>query len=71
MPVPVRLSVPLTVPKILRVALRAPVADGVNVKRIVQEALAAIVPALAQVPPDRAKSEAFVPVRVKNGVESV
>ena len=43
-----------------------------NVRLIVQEEDAAMVPALAQVPvPAFAKSPAFVPVMVKNGVESV
>jgi hypothetical protein len=55
----------------VRVAVLEPVADGVKVKRMVQEALAAIVPALAQVPPLRTKFAALVPVMVKNGVESV
>ena len=48
-----------------------PVAVGVKVKMMVQEAEAAIVPALAHVPPDRAKSPALAPVIVKKGVESV
>ena len=52
-----------------KVAVRAPLADGVKVSRMVQEPDAATVPALAQVPPDRAKSAALVPVMVKNGVE--
>ena len=38
---------------------------------MVQEAEAAILPALVQVPPDRAKSVALAPVMVKKGVESV
>ena len=70
-PVPVILARALTVPKIFRFAERAPAAAGVNVKRIVQEALAAMVPASAHVPPLRAKSAGFVPVMVKNGVERV
>ena len=61
----------MTVPEIFRFANRAPMAAGVNVKRIVHEELAAIVPAFVHVPPLRAKSAAFVPVTVKNGVESV
>ena len=52
-------------------AVLEPVADGVKVKRMVQDALAAIVPALAQVPPLRAKFAALVPVMVKNGVARV
>ena len=58
-------------PAIFRFADRAPDAAGVKVKRIVQDALAAMVPAFAHVPPLRTKSDAFVPVIVKNGVESV
>jgi len=50
------------------VAVRLPVADGVNVSRIVQEELAAIEPALTHVPPLRAKLVGFVPVMVKKGV---
>jgi hypothetical protein len=38
---------------------------------MVQEALGAIVPALTQVPPLRAKFEALVPVIVKKGVARV
>lgn len=70
-PVPVMEARAFTVPAIFRFADRAPDAAGVNVKIMVQEELAAIVPAFAHVPPDRAKSAALVPVMVKNGVESV
>ncbi len=55
-------------PKIFNVPVRAPEAAGVNVSNTVQEAAAAIVPAFTQVPPDRAKSVALVPVNVKKGV---
>jgi len=51
-----------------KVAVRAPVAEGVKVRMTVQEALAAIEPPLAHVPPDRAKLVGLVPVMVKNGV---
>ena len=71
MPVPVIEARPLTVPRIFRFAVRAPVAAGVNVKRIVQDELAVMIPALAHVPPLRAKSAALVPVTVKNGVARV
>jgi hypothetical protein len=65
-PVPVSESVPFTVPEMLRVAVRAPAADGVNVRFTVHDALAAIVPAFAHVPvPALAKFAAFVPVNVK------
>src|SRR5258708_34468942 len=68
-PVPVRESVPFTVPEMVKVAARAPLADGVNVKFTVQEAAAAIVPPFEHVPvPALAKLAAFVPVRVKYGV---
>ncbi len=70
-PVPVKASVALTVPRMFSVALRLAVAAGVKVKMIVQEPEAAMLPALAHVPPDRAKSAEFVPVIVKNGVERV
>ena len=71
MPVPVIDARAFTVPAIFKLAVRAPIAAGVNVRRMVQEELAAIVPALAHVPPLRAKSEAFVPVSVKNGVAKI
>ena len=71
-PVPVRESVPFTVPEIVKVAARDPLADGVKVKSTVQEAAAAIVPPFEQVPvPALAKLAAFVPVKVKYGVLSV
>lgn len=71
MPVPVSESVAFTVPCIVKVAVRAPVAEGVKVRMMVQEADGAIVPALTQVPPLCAKFEALVPVIVKNGVPRV
>jgi hypothetical protein len=47
------------------------VAEGVNVRMMVQDALAAMEPPLTQVPvPALAKFVGFVPVMVKNGVES-
>jgi hypothetical protein len=49
-------------------AARPPVDAGVKVTMMVQEPETAIVPALAHVPPVRAKSVGFGPVRVKNGV---
>jgi hypothetical protein len=49
----------------VRVAERAPEADGVNVKIEVQELLAEIVPPFTQVPPVFAKSPEFVLVIVK------
>jgi hypothetical protein len=61
--------VAFTVPEMLSVADLLPVADGVKIKRIVQEPLVAMLPALAHVPPEREKSAAFVPVIVKKGVE--
>jgi hypothetical protein len=61
----------LTVPAIFRFAERAPIAAAVKVRRIVQEELAAIVPAFAHVPPLRAKSAEFVPVIVKKGVDKI
>ena len=68
MPVPVSESELFTVPKILRVAVRAPDADGVKVKSTVHDAKGITVPALAHVPvPALAKLAAFVPVRVKYG----
>ena len=51
-----------------KVAVRAPVAEGVKVRMMVQEPPAAIEPPLAQVPPLRAKFVGLLPVRVKNGV---
>ena len=66
MPVPVMASDPFTVPNTFNVAVRAPVAEGVKVKIIVHEELAATVPAFAQVPvPVFEKFVAFVPVIVK------
>ena len=58
-------------PWMVSVAVRLPVAEGVNVNKIVHEALAAIVPAFVQVPPLRAKFAALAPVIVKNGVKRV
>lgn len=69
-PVPVRESVPLAFPLILSVPVLAPSPPGVKVNITVQVAAGATVPALVQVPPVRAKSAAFVPVIVKNGVLS-
>jgi hypothetical protein len=69
MPVPVRAFDPLAVPKIFSVAVRLPVAVGEKVRITVQEPETAIVPAFAQLPPVLAKSAAFAPVSVKNGVE--
>ena len=58
-----------TVPLIVRLAVRAPVADGVNVKSTVQEELIAMVAPLAHVPvPAFAKLEALAPAIVKYGV---
>jgi len=68
--VPVKESVALTVPAMLSVAVRAPLAAGVKVNKMVHEEEVAIVPALAHVPLERAKSAELVPVMVKNGVES-
>jgi len=68
-PVPVKLSVALTVPFTVNVAVREPVALGVKVRFIVQELDAAIVPPLAHEPvPVFAKLAEFVPVIVKYGV---
>ena len=62
---------PLTVPLIVKVAARAPSAEGVKVKLTVQDELAAILPPFAQLPvPAFVKFAAFVPVIVKYGVES-
>jgi hypothetical protein len=67
-PVPVRESEAFTVPCRFNVAVRAPVAEGVKVRMMVQDALAAMEPALTQVPPLRAKFVGLVPVMVKKGV---
>jgi len=53
----------------VKVADRAPVAEGVNVSFTVQEPLTGMVPPLTQVPvPAFAKLVGFVPVMVKYGV---
>jgi hypothetical protein len=53
----------------LSVAARAPVVEGVNVKRTVQDPLTAIVPPFTHVPPPAlAKLDGLAPVIVKNGV---
>jgi len=71
-PVPVRESEALTVPRRFRVALRAPAAAGVNRRLIVQEPLAVIKPPFAHVPVPRfVKSVELVPVIVKYGLASV
>jgi hypothetical protein len=58
--------VALTVPWIVSVAVRDPVALGVNVSLTVQDELGAIVPPFAQVPvPALAKFVALVPVSVQ------
>ncbi len=67
-PMPLRASEALTVPKMFKIPLRLPVPVGVNVRITVHDPLTAIVPALTQVPPVRAKSAALPPVSVKNGV---
>lgn len=54
----------------VKVALRAPVAEGVKVRMMVQDEDAAIEPAFTQVPPLRAKFVGLVPVMVKKGVAS-
>ena len=67
--VPLSTSEANTVPLMVRFAVRAPVADGVNVKLTVQEELIEIVAPFAQVPvPAFAKLEAFAPAIVKYGV---
>jgi hypothetical protein len=68
-PVPLMEAEAFTVPRMFRIPLRLPVAVGLKVSVTVQEPLAAIVPPLTQVPPVLAKSPAFVPVSVKNGVD--
>lgn len=69
-PVPVKESLPFTVPEIFSVPERAPAADGVKVRFTVHVPLTAIVPPFAQVPvPAFAKFAEFVPVKVKYGVE--
>ena len=65
-PVPVRPLDPFTVPTMFMVAASAPVVDGVKVNKIVQDALGAMVPPLAQVPPpELAKLVGLAPVIVK------
>ena len=62
-PVPLRASVPFTVPKIFSVPLSGPMVEGVNVRFTVQDALAAIVAPSAQLPvPAFAKLVALAPV---------
>lgn len=70
-PVPVTGADWFTVPSMLSVAVRVPAPEGEKVKMMVQLAEMAMVPLLAQVPPERAKSPGFVPVRVKSGLASV
>jgi len=53
----------------LSVPVLLPVPSGVKVRMTVQEPETAIVPPLAHVPPDRAKSVPLAPVIVKKGVE--
>jgi hypothetical protein len=65
-PVPVTEASAFTVPKIFRLAVLLPSADGVKVRFNVQEELAAMVPPFAQLPvPALAKSPALVPVIMK------
>jgi len=68
MPVPVSESVPVALPAMFSVAALAPRMLGVNVSRMVHVPEGVTVPALTQVPPDRAKFVGFAPVMVKNGV---
>jgi len=51
----------------LSVIFRAPPLEGENVRTLVQVPAGATVPLAVQVPPLRAKSALFVPVRVKKG----
>jgi hypothetical protein len=69
-PVPDRFTDPFTVPCMVKTAVRAPVADGVNVSSTVQVLVGRIVAPFAQVPePAFAKLVAFVPLITKYGVD--
>ena len=69
-PVPVKESVALTVPLMVRTADMAPVAGGVKVTLTVHDPLAAMLPPLTQVPPPVfEKAEGLAPVIVKYGVD--
>jgi hypothetical protein len=64
-PVPERGIEVFTVPRMFRLAERLPTAAGVNLTTAVQELDTAIVPPLAQVPPELENSDGLEPVRVK------